>query len=83
MVMDINLYEPFETEFFKLFKNAQVKLNDESIFTIMTKKFKSPESNIEAWKWLYENMTNDSSKEKIKFIIDNWSVKLIENIVNC
>ena len=39
--------------------------------------------DINAWIWLNEIIPDTNTKSKIQFIIDNWSEKLIEDIVNC
>tara|TARA_B100001123_G_C15134955_1_gene956963 strand:- start:215 stop:481 length:267 start_codon:yes stop_codon:yes gene_type:complete len=80
--MNVNFFEPFETTYFQNFSNAQLNLEDISIFKIMSKKFPNYEKDVNAWVWLKDIMPDEESKKKIQFIIDNWSDKLIEDIVN-
>tara|TARA_Y100000389_G_C17152007_1_gene360039 strand:- start:65 stop:310 length:246 start_codon:yes stop_codon:yes gene_type:complete len=81
--MNVNFYEPFETEYHRNFSNSQLNLEDISIFKIMSTKFPNYEKDVTAWIWLKSLMPDEESKNKIQFIIDNWSDKLIEDIVNC
>lgn len=81
--MNVYFFEPFESKYQKNFSNSEFNLNDISIFTIMKQKFPNYERDINAWKWLESILVDDESKRKIQFIIQNWSDKLIEDIVNC
>ena len=80
--MNVYFYEPFESKYQKTFSNSKFNLKDVSIFTIMQSKFPNYEKDINAWKWLETIVVDSESKTKIQFIIDNWSDKLIEDIVN-
>lgn len=81
--MNINFFEPFESKYKKNFSSTEFNLTDVSIFTIMKQKFPNYERDINAWKWLENILVEPESKKKIQFIINNWSEKLIEDIVNC
>ena len=48
----------------------------------MNKTFPNYEKDVNAWIWLKNLLPDEESKKKIQFIIDNWSDKLIEDIVN-
>ena len=77
------LLRTFRKRIQKNFSNSEFNLNDISIFSIMKQKFPNYEQDINAWKWLENILVDKQSKKKIQFIIDNWSNKLIEDIVNC
>jgi hypothetical protein len=81
--MNVYFFEPFESEYQKNFSNSEFNLNDISIFTIMKQKFPNYERDINAWEWLESILVDVESKKKIQFIVENWSDKLIEDIVNC
>lgn len=80
--MNIHLYEPFETKFNKNFKNSKFNLEDISIFTILKQRFPNYEKDVNAWIWLESILPDENSQKKIRFIIENWSEKLIEDIAN-
>jgi hypothetical protein len=80
--MNVNFFEPFETKYHQNFLNSQLNLEDISIFQIMNKTFPNYEKDVNAWIWLKNLLPDEESKKKIQFIIDNWSEKLIEDIVN-
>lgn len=78
--MNVYFYEPFETQYQNNFSNSEFNLKDISIFTVMKQKFPNYEKDINAWLWIHDIIQDIESKKKIKFIIDNWSDKLIEDI---
>lgn len=80
--MNIHLFEPFESKFNQNFKNTKFNLEDISIFTILKQRFPNYEKDINAWIWLESILSDENSQKKIRFIIDNWSEKLIEDIAN-
>ena len=80
--MNVYFFEPFETKYHRNFSNSQLNLQDISIFQIMSNKFPNYEKDVNAWIWLKQLIPDEESKKKIQFIIDNWSDKLIEDIVN-
>jgi hypothetical protein len=73
--------ESFEIEYINKFKNTEFNLNDTSVIISMTKKYPNYKNNINAWVWLKDCLQDPKSKEKIQFIIDNWSNNLIQNII--
>ena len=82
--MEVYFFEPFESKYNDNFSKPQLNLNDISIFKIMKEKYPDYEKDVNAWIWLRDILpNNDNNKSKIQFIIDNWSDKLIEDIVNC
>jgi len=78
--MNVYFYEPFETHYHNNFSNSEFNLKDISVFTVMKQKFPNYEKDINAWLWIRDLILDIDSKKKIKFIIDNWSDKLIEDI---
>ena len=69
--------ESFQIKYIKKFKNIGFNLNDTSVIISMTKKYTNYKNNIDAWKWLKNALQDPETKEKIQFIIDNWSNNII------
>lgn len=78
MNTSVYFYEPFSTLCKQKFGSEIIKLNEH--YWEIIHHFPSMETDINAWKKYYEINDCKNLNEEIKWIINNWSRNMIENI---
>lgn len=74
----VYFYEPFSSLCKKEFGDEIIKLDGD--YWEIYGNFPSMETNIDAWKKYYEISNCEILKKRIKWIIDNWNINMIESI---